>query len=62
MPRARRRIIIDRPVAHVFAFFSDPSNDLKWRTHAKEIAQTASASRVEDSSGHRRPGSPRHPG
>jgi uncharacterized protein YndB with AHSA1/START domain len=38
MPRAQRTILIDRPVDQVFAFFSDPSNDLKWRTHAKEIA------------------------
>jgi uncharacterized protein YndB with AHSA1/START domain len=38
MPKAQRTIIIDRPVEQVFAFFSDPSNDLKWRTHAKEIA------------------------
>jgi uncharacterized protein YndB with AHSA1/START domain len=38
MPEAQRTIIIDRPVDQVFAFFTDPSNDLKWRTHAKEIA------------------------
>jgi uncharacterized protein YndB with AHSA1/START domain len=38
MPKAQRTIIIDRPVDQVFAFFSEPSNDLKWRTHAKEIA------------------------
>ncbi|MDX6366673.1 MAG: hypothetical protein QOK30_1749 [Nocardioidaceae bacterium] len=38
MPKAQRTIVIDRPVDQVFAFFCDPSNDLKWRTHAKEIA------------------------
>jgi uncharacterized membrane protein len=38
MPKAQRTIVIDRPVDQVFAFFSDPSNDLKWRTHAREIA------------------------
>jgi uncharacterized protein YndB with AHSA1/START domain len=38
MPRAQRTIVIDRPADQVFAFFTDPRNDLKWRRHVKEIA------------------------
>ena len=38
MPSAQRIVVINRPVEEVFAFFTDPSNDLKWRTHVKEIA------------------------
>ena len=38
MPAAKRTIVIDRGVDAVFAFFTDPSNDLKWRPHVKEIA------------------------
>ncbi|GAA2499392.1 SRPBCC family protein [Terrabacter carboxydivorans] len=37
MPAAQRTIVIDRPVEAVFSFFSDPSNDPRWRTHVKEI-------------------------
>ena len=37
MLSAQRSVAIDRPVAEVFAFFTDPSNDLKWRTHVKEV-------------------------
>jgi len=38
MPSAQRTITIDRPPDQVFAFFSDPANDQKWRPHVKEIA------------------------
>ena len=38
MPKAQRTIVIDRPVDQVFAFFTDPQNDSKWRPHVKEIA------------------------
>ena len=38
MPNAGRRITIDRPPDQVFAFFADPGNDRKWRSHVKEIA------------------------
>jgi uncharacterized protein YndB with AHSA1/START domain len=37
MPSARRSIVIARPAAEVFSFFTDPTNDQKWRTHVKEI-------------------------
>jgi uncharacterized protein YndB with AHSA1/START domain len=37
MPSASRTIIIDRPIDRVFAFFTTPSNDPKWRPHVKEI-------------------------
>lgn len=38
MPSAQRSVVINRPVEEVFAFFTDPSNDPKWRTHVKEIS------------------------
>jgi uncharacterized protein YndB with AHSA1/START domain len=38
MPSAQRTITIDRPPDQVFAFFADPANDQKWRSHVKEIA------------------------
>ena len=38
MPSASRSIVVGRPVEEVFAFFSDPANDQKWRPHVKEIA------------------------
>jgi len=31
MPHAERSIVIDRPPDEVFAFFSDPANDRRWR-------------------------------
>lgn len=37
MPAARRTIVIDRPVEEVFAFFTTPSNDLRWRPHVRQI-------------------------
>ena len=38
MPSATRTIAIDRSPEDVFAFFSDPANDQRWRRHVKEIA------------------------
>jgi uncharacterized membrane protein len=38
MPSAQRTIVIGRPVDDVFAFFTDPSNDPRWRPHVKEIS------------------------
>jgi len=38
MPEAQRTILIDRPIEAVFAFFTDPANDPKWRPHVKEMA------------------------
>lgn len=38
MPAAQRTIMVDRRADQVFAFFTDPSNDQKWRAHVKEIA------------------------
>ena len=37
MPSAQRSVVINRPVDQVFAFFTDPTNELKWRTHLKEV-------------------------
>lgn len=37
MPAAQHSVLVDRPVEQVFAFFTDPSNDLTWRSHVKEI-------------------------
>lgn len=37
MPSAARTLVIARPVSAVYAFFTDHDNDLKWRTHVKEI-------------------------
>jgi len=37
MPSAARNLVIARPVSAVFAFFTDPENDQKWRSHVKEI-------------------------
>ena len=42
MPSAQRTLVIDRPVDVVFAFFTDPANDLRWRTHVKEISTASS--------------------
>lgn len=38
MPQAQRSVVIDRPVEDVFAFFTDPANDPRWRPSVKEIA------------------------
>jgi uncharacterized protein YndB with AHSA1/START domain len=37
MPGAQRTVVIHRPVDEVFAFFTNPANDPKWRTEVKEI-------------------------
>ena len=37
MPSAERTVEINRPIAEVFAFFTDPANDPKWRSHVKDI-------------------------
>jgi uncharacterized protein YndB with AHSA1/START domain len=37
MPSASRSIVINRPVAAVFDFFTTPANDQKWRDHVKDI-------------------------
>ena len=37
MPSAQHSVVINRPVDQVFAFFTDPSNELKWRPHLKEV-------------------------
>jgi uncharacterized membrane protein len=38
MPAAQHTVVIDRPLDEVFGFFTDPSNDPRWRQHVKEIA------------------------
>lgn len=38
MPTATRTVVIQRDLATVFAFFTNPENDPKWRSHVKEIA------------------------
>jgi uncharacterized protein YndB with AHSA1/START domain len=37
MPNAHRTIVIARPPNEVFAFFTDHSNDPRWRPEVKEI-------------------------
>jgi uncharacterized protein YndB with AHSA1/START domain len=37
MPSAQRTLTIAAPVSTVFAFFTDPDNDQKWRSHVKKI-------------------------
>ncbi|WP_076262026.1 SRPBCC family protein [Intrasporangium flavum] len=49
MPSARRTIVIERPIEAVFAFFTTPSNDLRWRPHVREIdgpAQLSTGARI----------------
>lgn len=38
MPSAQRTIQINRAVEDVFAFFTSPSNDPRWRTSVKEMS------------------------
>jgi uncharacterized protein YndB with AHSA1/START domain len=38
MPAAQRTIMIARPPEQVFGFFTEPANDLKWRSHVKEAS------------------------
>ena len=37
MPNAERTIVINKPIAEVFAFFADAENDPRWRPAVKEI-------------------------
>ena len=37
MPSAQRTIVIMRPTIEVFGFFTDPTNDPKWRQHVKQV-------------------------
>jgi carbon monoxide dehydrogenase subunit G len=37
MPEATNTVVIARPVADVFAFFTDPANDPDWRAGVKSI-------------------------
>lgn len=39
MPQAQRSVLIGRPVEDVFAFFTDPANDHRWRP---QVIRTAS--------------------
>ena len=39
MPQAQRSVLIGRPVEAVFAFFTDPANDHRWRP---QVISTAS--------------------
>lgn len=43
MPNATRTITVSRPSAEVFAFFSDPANDPRWRPQVTEIAREGTA-------------------
>ena len=38
MPAAQRTIMINRPPDQVLAFFTDPANDLRWRSHVKQAS------------------------
>lgn len=38
MPAAQRSVVVHRPADQVFAFFTDPANDPRWRPHVKEIS------------------------
>ena len=37
MPHAQRSVVIDRPAAEVFDFFTDHGNDSRWRPEVKQI-------------------------
>jgi uncharacterized protein YndB with AHSA1/START domain len=38
MPSAQRSVVIHRPREEVFDFFTDPSNESRWRSHVKEVS------------------------
>jgi len=37
VPANQRKLVVERPAGEVFAFFADPTNDPRWRSHVKEI-------------------------
>ena len=37
MQSAENTVVINKPIEAVFAFFTDPDNDQKWRPHVKEV-------------------------
>jgi uncharacterized membrane protein len=37
MPSAQHTVIIERPIEDVFLFFSEPTNEFKWRSQVKDI-------------------------
>lgn len=45
MPHAERTITINRPPEQVFAFFTDPANDRRWRSGVKEVAAAGAPAR-----------------
>jgi uncharacterized membrane protein len=38
MPAAQRSVDINRPRGEVFDFFTNPTNESRWRTHLKEVS------------------------
>ena len=38
MPSAQRSVVINRPPGDVFDFFTNPTNESRWRTHLKEVS------------------------
>ena len=40
MPSAQRSVVINRPVEDVFEFFTNPTNESRWRTHLVEVSTT----------------------
>jgi uncharacterized protein YndB with AHSA1/START domain len=38
MPSAQRSVVINRRREEVFGFFTDPSNESRWRPHLKEVS------------------------
>jgi len=38
MPSAQRSVVINRPPGEVFDFFTNPTNESRWRTHLKEVS------------------------
>lgn len=37
VPSASRSVVINRPIAELFAFFADAENDPRWRSGVREI-------------------------
>lgn len=38
MPSAQRSVVINRPLGEVFEFFTEPTNESRWRSHVKEVS------------------------